>query len=80
MTNPVDPSLPDELDEHAGGADPGPGAPDQVHADQGRPDEQFQSPMGVAGMTPGGGGAFGGTSPADENPAADPGGAPRGNQ
>ncbi|WP_172875720.1 hypothetical protein [Micromonospora inositola] len=74
MTNLVDPSLPDELDEHAGGADPGPGAPDRLHADPGEPDEQFQSPMGVAGIS------SGGTSPADENPAADPGGAPRGNQ
>ncbi|MEW2381263.1 hypothetical protein AB0873_04095 [Micromonospora sp. NPDC047707] len=79
MTKPVDPSLPEELDEHAGGADPGPGAPDRIHGETGEPDEQFQSPMGVAGMSPGGG-SYGGTSPADQNPAADPGGVPRGNQ
>ncbi|MFC0005778.1 hypothetical protein [Micromonospora siamensis] len=68
MTDPVELS-----EEHAGGADPGAGAPDAQHAPPGEPDEQFQSPLGVAGMTPGGAAAPDGSAPADENPGAEPG-------
>jgi hypothetical protein len=59
---------PDKLAGDQAGSDLGPGAP-EPHEDQGALDEQFQSPLSVAGMSPAGG-------PVDENPAADPGGAP----
>lgn len=63
----TDPTHPDEDTDHAVGADLGPGAPDPD--DQtGEPNEEFHSPMGVAGVAPGGEEA-----PPDENPAADPG-------
>jgi hypothetical protein len=58
---------PDEV-----GSDLGPGAPPE-HPPVPEPDEPFQSPMSVAGIGPGGE-PYGGRSPSEENPAADPGG------
>ncbi len=62
----------DKLAGDQAGSDLGPGAPDEASAHEEaprEPEQQLQSPLGVGGMTPAG-------PPVDENPAADPGGAP----
>jgi hypothetical protein len=56
------------------GADLGAGAP-QPHPEPAEPEEEFQSPMSVAGIGPGGR-PYGRRAPSDENPAADPGSPP----
>jgi hypothetical protein len=59
-------------DEQGGeaGSDLGPGAP-PGRTPLPEPDEPFQSPLSVAGIGPGGE-PYGGRSPSEENPAADP--------
>jgi hypothetical protein len=52
------------------GSDLGPGAPPE-RTPLPEPDEPFQSPMSVAGIGPGGE-PYGGRSPSEQNPAADP--------
>jgi hypothetical protein len=59
----------DESGEQTG-SDLGPGAPPE-HPPVPEPDEPFQSPLSVAGIGPGGE-PYGGRSPSEENPAADP--------
>jgi hypothetical protein len=67
----------DKLAGDDAGSDLGPGAPDEASAHEENANEELrgagealQSPLSVAGMSPGGG-------PVDENPAADAGGLPR---
>ena len=52
------------------GSDLGPGAPHE-HTPLPTPEEPLQSPMSVAGIGPGGS-PYGGRSPSEQNPAADP--------
>ena len=66
MAEPFEPWPEDQV-----GADPGPGAPDE-ESEQAAPEEEFQSPLSVAGGGPGGE-PYGESAPSDENPAADPG-------
>ncbi len=62
---------PGQLPDEQVGADLGAGAPDR-RKDPLAPEEEFQSPMSVAGLGPGGR-RYRTTSPSEQNPAADPG-------